>query len=452
MRSEFGTNIRVTIEGESHGPFVMCTARGIPAGIPVDSEGLRDFMSRRQGGQQGTTPRREDDIPEFLSGVDDGVTNGDRITILIQNKNVRSGDYSGFTDTPRPSHADYTARLRYPDCDMRGGGHFSARLTAPLCALGYICKAALAEQGILVGAHLLQAGREQDAGFDPVNVSESDFARAGSFPAVSPAAAERMKAEIETAASSGDSVGGIVECAVIGCPAGIGSPLAGGIENRLSEAMFILGGLRGIEFGKGFDAAAMKGSRHNDAFAIKDGKVVTETNHSGGIQAGITNGMPVIFRCAFKPTASISRPQRTVSLSRMEETEIAIKGRHDPCIAVRAVPCVEAVTAIVMLDALQDRPGETLAECRREIDVINDRLTELLCKRLEAAGRIADIKKAIGHPILDAVREGAILERVKESAEQTEPGTGDAVAEIFREIMRVTREYEANAKKAPEDI
>ena len=456
MRSVFGQNIIVTLEGESHGPRVKCRAVGVPAGISVDAKGLEAFMSRRRGGQRGTTPRREADVPEFLSGLSDSVTDGAELVISIPNQNTRSGDYAGLTDTPRPSHADYTAPIRFPGCDMRGGGHFSARLTAPLCALGYICKCALAERGIRIGAHLRSVGDVADDPFDPVKVSASDFVGPDQFPARNSLAAELMQKRIDEAAAEGDSVGGVVECAVIGCPAGIGSPLAAGIENRVSEAMFILGGLRGIEFGSGFEASEMRGSVHNDPFVIREGRVATETNNSGGVQAGITNGMPVIFRCAFKPTASISRPQKTVSLSGMKGTEILLRGRHDPCIAVRAVACVEALTAIVVLDAMLDRPGETLEECRREIDVINDRLTELLCRRLEVAGRIADIKKSMGHPILDAVREGAILERVRDLADEREPGTGSAVAEIFHGIMRVTREHERARTdadgSAPEEV
>lgn len=442
MKSTFGLNIRVTMEGESHGEQVRCVAVGIPAGIAVDTEGLMSFMARRRGGQRNTTPRREDDIPEFLSGLVDGVTDGSPLVVSIPNKNVRSGDYEGFANTPRPSHADYTSRLRYPGCDLRGGGHFSARLTAPLCAVGYVCMCALKERGIYIGAHLSRVGSVCDARYDLVSVSKDDLTARAGLPVLDAAVADKMDSEIQAAAALGDSIGGEVECAVIGIPGGIGSPLANGIENRLSSAMYVLGALKGVEFGSGFGAVSMRGSVHNDPFAVREGRVVTETNNSGGIQAGITNGMPIVFRCGFKPTASISMPQRTVSLKDMADTEITISGRHDPCIAVRAVPCVEAVTAIVMLDALLDSAGGDIEACRRGIDNINNQLMELLCARMELAGIIAEEKERLGLATYDPQRETAILDRVNSIVETTDLGKGQAISEIFREIMRITRDYE----------
>lgn len=442
MKSTFGLNIRITMEGASHGEFVRCTAIGLPKGIQVDMDGLMTFMARRRGGQRNTTPRREDDVPEFLSGLVDGVTDGMPLVVSIPNKNQRSGDYNGFADTPRPSHADYTSRLRYPDCDLRGGGHFSARLTAPLCAVGYVCMCALREKGIYIGAHLGQVGTIKDKAFDPVAVTEADFAPATGMPVLDPVAAEAMDQAIQEAARCGDSIGGMVECAVVGVPAGVGTPLGNGIENRISAAMYVLGALRGVEFGAGFNAVTMRGSQHNDPYVIRDGQVATESNHSGGVQAGITNGMPILFRCAFKPTASISMEQRTVSLSRMEETTIAISGRHDPCIAVRAVPCVEAVTAITILDAMMDADAGDMAQCRRAIDSINNRLVELLCRRMELAGAIAREKELLGLPTYDPEREQLILDKVKAMADAVDQGKGESMAQIFREIMRITREYE----------
>ncbi len=447
MKSTFGLNIRVTMEGESHGEQVRCIAVGIPAGISVDTQGLMAFMARRRGGQPNTTPRREDDVPEFLSGLVDGVTDGGPLVVSIPNKNVRSGDYDGFANTPRPSHADYTSRLRYPGCDLRGGGHFSARLTAPLCALGYVCMCALRERGIYVGAHLSRVGSVGDEEYDMVSVCKEDLKVGPGLPVLDPAAGDRMESEIRAAAAAGDSIGGEVECAVIGVPPGIGSPLANGIENRLSSAMYVLGALKGVEFGSGFGAVSMRGSAHNDPFAVKDGRVVTDTNNSGGIQAGITNGMPIVFRCGFKPTASISMPQKTVSLKDMTETEIGIKGRHDPCIAVRAVPCVEAVTAIVMLDALLDGAPGDIETCRRAIDSINNRLMELLCERMELAGIIAQEKERLGLATYDPQREAAILDRVNATVETLDPGKGRAIMEIFREIMRITRDYEDGRRR-----
>lgn len=366
MRSYFGENLRLTLSGESHGESVCAEISGIEAGFKVDMQKLYSFMARRQGGRLPfTTPRREEDVPIFESGIDEnGITDGNPIRAVILNKNVRSGDYSGFTDTPRPSHAEYTAIMRYgKDIDLRGGGHFSARLTAPLCALGAILKQILEAKGIFVGTHLYSVGNVNDKPFSQTEVSESDLREVPEkqgLPIVDAALEERMQNELYSAVNAGDSLGGIVECAVIGMEAGYGDPLYDGVENRLSQAMFGLGGVRGIEFGTGFEAARMRGSEHNDAYCIKDGKVATETNHCGGVIGGITNGMPIIFRVAFKPTASISIPQKTVSLSKMEETEIEIKGRHDPCIAIRALPCVEALTCAVMADIIISKDGRLL--------------------------------------------------------------------------------------------
>ena len=442
MKSTFGTNIRITMEGASHGDYVRCTATGIPQGITVDMDGLMAFMARRRGGQRNTTPRKEADIPEFLSGLKDGVTDGTSLVVNIPNLNQRSGDYNGFADTPRPSHADYTSRLRFPGCDLRGGGHFSARLTAPLCAIGYVCMCALKEKGVSIGAHLAQVGTAKDKAFDLVNVTKADFVLADGMPVLDQVAGQAMDEIIQAAAKDGDSIGGMVECAVVGMPAGVGSPLGNGIENRLTSALYVLGALRGVEFGAGFDAISMRGSQHNDPFVIKDGKVATETNYSSGIQAGITNGMPIVFRCAFKPTASISMEQKTVSLSQKEETTIAISGRHDPCIAVRAVPCVEAITAIVMLDAMLDGEAGDMAQCRKAIDSINNRLVELLCQRMALAGKIAEEKDKLGLPTFDPAREQIVLDKVKSLAETIDAGKGEAMAQIFQEIMRITREYE----------
>lgn len=357
MKSSFGERLRVTLLGESHGAYVSASVTGFPAGIRIDGAALDAFMARRRGGGRLATPRREEDVPDFRSGILNGVTTGEELCAVIANSNVRSDDYAGFTDTPRPSHADYTAQMRFGSAiDLRGGGHFSARLTAPLCAIGELARQALAARGIYIGAHLEAVGAVRDRRFSPTEVSREDFSEVQKhpLPVLDPAIGAAMEEEILCARAAEDSIGGIVECAVIGMPAGIGSPLGRGLENALSCAMFVLGGVRGIEFGEGFAAAAMRGSEHNDPYRIRDGKVVTETNHAGGIVGGISTGMPIIFRVAMKPTASIALPQKTVSLSKMENTVIRINGRHDPCIAVRAVPCIEAVAAITLLDALLD--------------------------------------------------------------------------------------------------
>lgn len=360
MRSEFGTALNIAVEGGSHDEFVSGEMTGFPSGVEIDISKLTAFMQRRRGGTSPfTTPRAEDDAPEFESGLSARpcgyITDGTPIHFKIANRNRRSGDYSPFRDTPRPSHADYTARLRYGDgVDLRGGGHFSARLTAPLCVMGWLCMQYLETLGVHIGTHLYSVGSVRDRAFDAVNCRESDLAEAIAAPlfTLDREAGERMRAQLELAVKDRDSLGGVVECAALGVPAGIGDPLFYGIENRISQAIFGLGGVRGIEFGTGFDAAKMRGSEHNDPFFTDGNTVKTLTNHCGGIQAGITNGMPIIFRVAFKPTASIPSKQATVSLSKMTNEELVIGGRHDPCIAIRALPCVEAVCAITLTDAV----------------------------------------------------------------------------------------------------
>ncbi len=355
MKSSFGERLRVTLSGESHGDEVAASVIGMPRGIRLNEAALLARMARRRGGGALATPRQESDIPEFCSGLSGGVTTGEELIVRIKNENARSRDYAGFRDTPRPSHADYTAQMRYGETvDLRGGGHFSARLTAPLCAVGALAVEALAARGIYIGAHLEAVGGLRDRRFSTVGLSkdELELPLSHRLPVLNDELCDGFAGEIEAAKAALDSVGGIVECGAIGLPAGIGSPLGRGLENALSAAVFVLGGVRGIEFGDGFAAASMRGSEHNDPWCIKDGRVETETNHAGGIVGGISTGMPLLFRVAMKPTASIAREQRTVSLSKMENTVIEIKGRHDPCIALRAVPCVEAITALVLLEAV----------------------------------------------------------------------------------------------------
>ncbi|MBQ9115680.1 MAG: chorismate synthase [Clostridia bacterium] len=367
MRSEFGNFLRFAVEGESHGEYVSGEIHGFPAGFLIDKEKLYSFMKRRQGGNSPfTTPRAEADIPIFSSGIEytekgDMLTNGEPIAFTIPNGNKRSGDYSKFRDTPRPSHADYTARARYGDgIDLRGGGHFSARLTAPLCVIGGICMQWLEARGVRIGTHLSRVAGVTDTPFDAVNPVEFDFfaVRNSTFPTLSLEAEKEMIARLTEAKEAGDSMGGTVECAAIGVPAGLGDPLFNGMENRITQLTFGLGGVRGIEFGRGFAAADMRGSEHNDPYYTDGTVILTETNNSGGIQGGITNGMPIIFRVAFKPTASISIPQKTVSLSKMTNETLVIEGRHDPCIAIRALPCVEAVTAIALFDAWMQKEAD----------------------------------------------------------------------------------------------
>ncbi len=358
MSSEFGNSLKITVFGESHGKAVGVVVDGLPAGETINYKELDQFLERRRPGKSAlSTARNEADRPVFLSGVSDGKTNGAPLCAIFENKDTNPSDYSGFLDNPRPSHADYTAYVKWNvQCDMRGGGHFSGRLTAPICIAGGIAKQLLSRRGIFIGAHLASIGSIYDEPFPLFPSPElMDSIALKAFPVIDDEKGRLMQAEILAAAAERDSVGGVIECTVIGLPAGIGSPMFGGVENRLSAALFGIPAVKGIEFGAGFESAKLRGSQNNDSFLIDEsGGIRTKTNNCGGILGGITNGMPVLLRAAVKPTPSIGTPQNTVSLSRNENTTLTIKGRHDPCIAHRAVPVIEAVTALVIFDMIQE--------------------------------------------------------------------------------------------------
>ena len=335
MSSIFGDSIKVSIFGESHSAAIGVTVDGIPAGEHVDTDKLQKFLERRAPGRSSrSTMRHEDDIPEFLSGICDGVTTGTPITAIIRNKDVRSQDYDDLKDTPRPGHADYPAHVKYGgNEDYRGGGHFSGRLTAPMCVAGGIIKQILSGQGIEIHARI-----DEIHGVRITDDSSYDAA---------------MK-EIDIAREEGDSVGGIVSCVIEGLPAGIGEPMFDGVENVIAKAVFGIPAVKGIEFGNGFDAARLRGSENNDPYDIDgNGNITTESNNHGGVLGGLTSGMPVTFRAAFKPTPSISKAQMSISYEKQERTELKIKGRHDPCIVVRAVPVVEAAAAMAVYDLIK---------------------------------------------------------------------------------------------------
>ena len=352
MSSTYGENLKLSIFGQSHGPAIGMTLDGIPAGLPVDVEKLQQFLNRRAPGQNDwSTPRKEEDQPECLAGLLDGYTCGAPIAAVIHNKNTRSGDYANLKDCPRPGHADYTAQIKYGGFqDAAGGGHFSGRLTAPLCIAGGLCKQWLEELGIRIGAHILAIGECGDRYFEPTDPEIKSVP--AEFPVLDPEAGKAMQDYIAQARAAGDSVGGIIECAITGLPAGIGEPMFGGVESRIAQIVYGIPAVKGVEFGVGFECACLPGSQSNDDFEIIDGKIVTQTNHAGGILGGITNGMPVIFSVAMKATPSIGSAQQSISLSRMENTTLEIKGRHDPCIVPRAVPVIEAAAAIAIYDMI----------------------------------------------------------------------------------------------------
>ena len=355
MSSEFGKILKVSVFGQSHGTAIGVVVDGLPAGEEIDRSELQRFLDRRRPGKSPlSTARSEGDVPEFLSGLEGGKTCGAPLCAVIRNSDQHSRDYAELLDKPRPGHADYTAWVKWKGfADMRGGGHFSGRLTAPLCIAGGIAKQILARRGIYIGAHLDSVGTAMDEHF-PLYPTKELFEEiaAKPFPALDDVSGARMQDAILAAKNALDSVGGVIECAAIGLPAGLGDPMFDGVENRLAAALFGIPAVKGVEFGEGFTAPYLHGSQNNDAFTVKDGRIVTATNHAGGILGGITTGMPIILRAAFKPTPSIGQTQKTVSLSAIEDTDLQIHGRHDPCIAHRAVPVVEAVTATVLLDLL----------------------------------------------------------------------------------------------------
>lgn len=352
MSSTYGENLKLTIFGQSHGPAIGMTLDGIPAGLPVNFDELQVFLNRRAPGQNNwSTPRKEEDRPEFLAGVLDGFTCGAPIAAVIHNTNTRSGDYANLKDCPRPGHADYTAQIKYGGFqDAAGGGHFSGRLTAPLCIAGGLCKQWLAEQGIRIAARISAIADVTDIAADPLNPPLDLIGT--DFPVLSPDAGQRMRDRIAEVRMECDSVGGIIECCITGVPAGLGEPMFGGVESRIAQIVYGIPAVKSVEFGIGREASELRGSQCNDAFTVKNGKISTLTNHAGGILGGITNGMPVIFRAAIKPTPSISRPQQSVSLSKAQQQELVVKGRHDPCIVPRAVPVIEAAAAIAMFDLI----------------------------------------------------------------------------------------------------
>lgn len=358
MASTFGNVLHLSVFGQSHSPAIGCSLDGVPAGIPVDVDELQAFLDRRAPGRDKTaTTRREADTAHLIAGVIDGHTSGAPIAGIIQNTNTRSKDYSGLRRTPRPGHADYAARIKYGNWhDVAGGGHFSGRLTAPLCIAGGIALQALRTQGIEIMAHVAQVGGISDLPMDDMVYRPADRKAIleNALPCIDAAAAGRMREEILAARDELDSVGGIVECGVYGLPAGIGDPMFDGMENRIARIAFGIPAVKGVEFGMGFAVAAMRGSEDNDAYRIdpETGKPAVTSNNAGGILGGISNGAPIMWRMAVKPTPSIAREQDSIDMDANEDAKLEIHGRHDPCIVPRAVPVAEAAAALAVFDAM----------------------------------------------------------------------------------------------------
>ena len=357
MASMFGRQLKISVFGQSHSEGIGVVADGFPAGFRIDRSRLSEFMARRAPGRSPlATPRKEADELHILSGIVEDVTCGAPFCAVIHNTDTRSGDYRDIQRVPRPAHADFTAQQKFHGFqDVRGGGHFSGRLTAPLTAAGGIAVQMLESQGICIGAHISSIADVHDRNFDPVKVSPADFEnlRLKPIPCLSDEASARMQQSILLARSEADSVGGTIECAVTGMPPGLGSPMFDGLENRIAAAIFSIPAVKGIEFGSGFAGTEMRGSENNDAFTTdQTGKIQTVTNHHGGILGGISSGMPVLFRIAMKPTPSIGKQQQSVDMASKQAALLSIGGRHDPCVVLRAVVCVEAVTALTLLDIL----------------------------------------------------------------------------------------------------
>ena len=353
MNNTFGTHVTLTLFGESHGPEIGCVIDGLRPGLRVEEDFIAQRLALRRPVSGIGTARVEPDPFRIVSGVYRGRSTGTPLCILIPNTQAKSGDYVNLSTTPRPGHADYTGAVKYRGYnDPRGGGHFSGRLTAPLVAAGAIFLAALAEQGIRMGTHLARCAGVADRPFGALDADLQALSKGG-FPVLEPALGEAMQAAIQAAAQAGDSVGGVLETAVLGLPAGLGAPWFDTVEGLLSHALFSIPAVKGVEFGDGFALAELRGAQASDPFRLEAGRIVTEHNHNGGVNGGITNGMPLLFRTAVKPTPSIALPQRTVDLASGAETEIQIRGRHDPCIAPRAAAVQDAVTAFVLLDLLE---------------------------------------------------------------------------------------------------
>lgn len=357
MKNTFGDVLSITLFGESHGPAIGAVLDGVAPGIKIDEAFISHQLDLRRPQGNISTPRKEADDFKIISGVKNGYTCGTPVCIVIENKNTKSQDYNDFCNLPRPSHADFTGREKYHGFeDTAGGGHFSGRITAALVAAGAMIIPALKKKGIYIGTHIKEICGVEDKDFGDIK-NDIEYLSNEHFAVIDKSSAEKMQETILSAVKNRDSVGGILETAVIGVPAGVGEPWFDTVEGKLAHALFAVPAVKGVEFGAGFNFAKMKGSTANDSFAVKDDKIVTETNNNGGILGGITSGMPIILRTAVKPTPTISLPQKTVDMEALTEKEITGKGRHDPCIVHRARVVIDSLVALTLADMLSLRFG-----------------------------------------------------------------------------------------------
>lgn len=353
MSFTLGRNVKMTVSGASHSEYIEVKIEGLPKGAHINRFLIEEFLRRRQGGGNFySTPRKEADVPDIINGLDGEILTGDPLIARFYNSNVRKNDYANLKVVPRPSHADFVAYMKYEGkMDMSGGGFFSGRMTLPMCFAGAVCKQLLEEAGILIGAHIASIGDVEDDRYDSIDDMLEENIPEG-LAVLNPQKAEEMLELMKEVASDGDSIGGTIECKVVGLPVGVGDPIYDSLESMISFGMFGIPAIKGIEFGRGFDISKTRGSESNDPFIINEGQVKCRTNNSGGIQGGISNGMPLIFKVAVKPTPSISKPQDSVDLVSMTPTVLEIKGRHDSCIVPRVVPCIEAMCALILYDAV----------------------------------------------------------------------------------------------------
>lgn len=437
MSSPFGKNIKLYIDGGAHDEEIVMRLSGFPAGLVLDEAALLAFLDRRRPANAWETPRRETDIPVFESGVVNGVTDGSEIRAVVKNENADPSAYADVNRLPRPSHADYPAVMKYgKNVDLRGGGHFSGRLTVLTCTAGYVAMQYLKKYGAEVFAHIASIQNVCDAPFDPTAPVKCEKP----FPVFDDAAAAAMKAAMLKAKEDGDSLGGIVECAVTGLPAGLGEHMFASVEASIADAVFSVPAVKGISFGAGFRGTVLTGSEHNDRYYCENGKIKTYTNSNGGILGGMTTGMPVIFSAAIKPTPSIAKQQMTVDLATGKSVKLTVNGRHDACIVPRAVPVIEAAAALAVADILLgEEKAEDLPALRRMIDRTDEQLLAILCGRMELSEAVAEEKAKTGRPVYDPEREARLLERI-----ETLAGENAAPA---REIYEVILKYSKKIQK-----
>ena len=467
MSSTIGNKITIEVWGASHAPEIGVTICGLPEGKKFDLKKAQAFLDRRKGGQNAySTKRAEADMPDIQRGLmkaEDGndslyLTTGEDMTAIFYNQNTRSSDYDNMKYIPRPSHADYTSYVKYGDRLTRsGGGIFSGRLTLPLCFAGAVCLQMMEDRGIEVFGHVSSIGEIKDRMFDPLGPEREEIGKGEDhFPVLDKEAGEKMVALMTSCAEEGDSIGGTIECAVTGLPAGVGEPLYDSVESTISQLIFNIPAVKGIEFGSGFECSEMKGSECNDPFGIEDGKIVTRTNHSGGIQGGISNGMPILFKVAIKPTPSIYKEQQTVDMKEMKEVTLSLKGRHDPCIVPRALPCVEAACAIAIYNLLIESENsrlprvekKTLNSLRDDIDELDDKISRLMAKRMSVASEIAAEKKKDGLTVKNEEREKEVLTHVGERAGKEK---AKYVQNVYKKMIEETCLYETELMKGGND-